>query len=114
MNAHPNISATVNPIARRSLLLWAATAAVIATLATPALAQSSPLDGRRFDGVFLERRKTSGDADTLVFQAGRFRSMACDRYGYGDAVYRISGFGDAMSRRAAPKANTAARWAEVA
>jgi hypothetical protein len=24
------------------------------------------LDGRRFDGVVLERGKTSGDADTLI------------------------------------------------
>jgi hypothetical protein len=37
------------------------------------------LDGRRFDGVVLERGKTSGDADTLIFEGGRFRSTACDR-----------------------------------
>jgi hypothetical protein len=49
---------------------------------------SSPLDGRRFEGVVLERGKTSGDADTLIFEAGRFRSTACDRYGYGDGPYR--------------------------
>jgi hypothetical protein len=46
-----------------------------------------PLDGRRFDGIVLERGHTSGDADTLIFQAGRFRSTACDRYGYGDGDY---------------------------
>ena len=49
---------------------------------------SSTLDGRRFDGVVLERGKTSGDADTLIFEGGRFRSTACDRYGYGDGAYR--------------------------
>lgn len=48
---------------------------------------SQPLDGRRFEGVVLERGRTSGDADTLVFEAGRFRSTACDRYGYGDGDY---------------------------
>lgn len=53
-----------------------------------ALAQS-PLDGKAFDGVFLERGKTRGDADTLIFKEGRFRSTACDKYGYGDAPYRI-------------------------
>lgn len=46
------------------------------------------LDGRRFVGVVLERGKTSGDADTLIFEGGRFRSTACDRYGYGDGAYR--------------------------
>ena len=49
---------------------------------SPAL--TNPLDGRRFEGIVLERGRTSGDADTLIFEAGRFRSIACDRYGYGD------------------------------
>jgi hypothetical protein len=39
------------------------------------------LDGRCFDGIVLERGHTAGDPDTLTFQAGRFRSSACDRYG---------------------------------
>jgi len=45
------------------------------------------LDGRRFDGIVLERGKTAGDADTLIFEEGRFRSTACDQYGYGDGAY---------------------------
>lgn len=45
------------------------------------------LDGRRFDGIVLECGKTAGDADTLSFEGGRFRSSACDRYGYGDGAY---------------------------
>ncbi|NRF67290.1 hypothetical protein HLB44_09870 [Aquincola sp. S2] len=45
------------------------------------------LDGRSFHGVVLERGKTAGDADTLSFEGGRFRSSACDRYGYGDGPY---------------------------
>lgn len=57
---------------------------------------SSLLDGRRFDGVVLERGKTSGDADTLIFEHGRFRSTACDRYGYGDGAYRTRAVGDAV------------------
>lgn len=56
--------------------------------AFPAAAQQA-LDGKVFSGVFLERGKTSGDADTLSFSNGRFRSSACDRYGYGDAPYRV-------------------------
>jgi hypothetical protein len=60
--------------------------------AAPALANG--LDGRTFQGVFLERGKTSGDADTLIFKDGRFRSTACDRYGYSDAVYKTTAAGD--------------------
>lgn len=60
--------------------------------ATPALA----LDGRRYTGIVLERGKTSGDADTLLFEGGRFRSTACDQYGYDDGAYRASVFFDAI------------------
>jgi len=52
------------------------------------MTSTASLDGRRFDGVVLERGKTAGDADTLLFEQGRFRSTACDRYGYGDGAYR--------------------------
>ena len=79
------------PTARRQLLVGALAIAV----ALPALAQGAGLDGRRFDGVFIERGKTSGDADTLTFEGGRFRSRACDRYGYSDAPYKVTTQGDA-------------------
>lgn len=55
------------------------------------------LDGRRFEGVVLERGKTSGDADTLIFERGRFRSTACDRWGYGDGAYAATRQGEAVS-----------------
>lgn len=57
------------------------------------LSMNSPaqaLDGRRFDGIVLEPGKTSGDADTITFERGRFRSSGCDRYGYGDGAYTAS------------------------
>jgi hypothetical protein len=47
----------------------------------------SMLDGRNFVGIVLECGKTQGDADTLIFKDGRFRSTACDKYDYGDAPY---------------------------
>lgn len=47
------------------------------------------LDGRQFDGVVLECGKTAGDADSLIFNGGRFRSTACDRYEYGDGAYTV-------------------------
>jgi hypothetical protein len=73
----------------------AAAAVLAAASVLPAFAETHSLDGRRFDGVFIQRGKTSGDADTLVFRDGRFRSTACDRYGYSDAAYRTASLGDA-------------------
>jgi len=69
--------------------------ALATSVVPPSVAQAAdPLDGRSFQGVFLERGKTSGDADTLIFKDGRFRSTACDRYGYSDAVYKVTPAGD--------------------
>jgi hypothetical protein len=70
-----------------------AVAALAAAVVLPAFAES--LDGRSFEGVFIQRGKTSGDPDTLIFKDGRFRSVACDRYGYSDAAYKIGAAGDA-------------------
>jgi hypothetical protein len=75
-----------------SLLGLVALAAVVPA----SLAQAANLDGRSFDGVFLQRGKTSGDADTLTFKDGRFRSSACDRYGYSDAPYKTMADGDGL------------------
>lgn len=68
----------------------------MAVATEPALAQVAALDGRSFEGVVLERGKTSGDADTLIFDKGRFLSTACDRYGYTDGPYRASVSGDSV------------------
>jgi hypothetical protein len=70
-------------------------AVALAAAAFPALAETQALDGRSFEGVFIERGKTSGDPDTLIFKNGRFRSIACDRYGYSDAPYKVVAAGDA-------------------
>jgi hypothetical protein len=69
----------------------------LAVATAPARAQTSALDGRSFEGVVLERGKTSGDADTLIFEDGRFRSTACDQYGYSDGPYTASASGDAIA-----------------
>ena len=67
-----------------------------AAATAPARAQAMVLDGRNFEGVVLKRGETSGDADTLIFRDGRFRSTACDQYGYGDGPYTTSISGDAV------------------
>jgi hypothetical protein len=59
--------------------------------------QAAVLDGRTFEGVVIERGKTSGDADTIIFKDGRFRSTACDQYGYGDGAYTVSMSGDTIA-----------------
>jgi hypothetical protein len=79
----------------RSLLFPARVMAVATDAA--ATARTGALDGRRFEGVVLERGKTSGDADSLVFSQGRFLSTACDRYGYSDGAYTTSASGDALA-----------------
>ena len=79
----------------KHLNLTRAGAIALAAL-VPSLAAAESLDGRSFQGVFLERGKTSGDADTLVFKDGRFHSSACDRYGYGDAPYKATAVSDGV------------------
>ena len=55
------------------------------------------LDGRKFVGVVLECGKTEGDADTVIFKDGRFRSTACDQYDYGDGAYTARAADGAVS-----------------
>jgi hypothetical protein len=59
--------------------------------------QATVLDDRTFEGVVIERGKTSGDADTIIFKDGRFRSTACDQYGYGDGAYTASQSGESIA-----------------
>jgi hypothetical protein len=82
---------------RRIVLQSAVAGSGLWLVSSAGRAQAPSLDGRRFEGVFIQRGKTKGDADTLTFTGGRFRSSACDRYGYGDAPYRTSVQGDAIA-----------------
>lgn len=78
-----------------SLVRAAALAAAMSiAVAVPAAAQT--LDGKRFEGVFLAKGKTRGDADTLTFKNGRFHSSACDSYGYSDAPYKTAVEGESI------------------
>lgn len=63
----------------------------------PLARADSGLDGRRFTGVFIQRGKTSGDADTVSFANGRLHSSACDRYGYTDGAYKTGREGDSIT-----------------
>ncbi len=74
--------------------------------------QSHPvtLDGRSFHGIVLQAGKTEGDADTLLFADGRFRSTACDQYGYGDGAYTARRDGDRIHFDAETES---ARWGSL-
>lgn len=67
--------------------MLAVTAAVVVAAAVFA---ATPLDGKTFTGDLLEKGKDKADADTFVFKDGKFRSVACDAYGFGDAPYTVS------------------------
>ena len=77
----------------------------MAGTAEPALASRAALDGRNFDGIVLECGKTSGDADTLIFKDGRFRSTACDHTAMATAPTRRR----APARRSCSKPKPRAR-----
>ncbi|MBL8360746.1 MAG: hypothetical protein JNN18_09660 [Rubrivivax sp.] len=81
-----------NPTRRSFAVAIAASAAALAS----GTARAASLDGKTYEGVFLARGQTKGDADTLSFRNGRFRSAACDRYGYGDAAYTTTDEGGAV------------------
>ena len=50
--------------------------------------KASPLDGREFAGETVEKGKTSGAMpEQIRFENGKFHSLPCDAYGFGDAPY---------------------------
>jgi hypothetical protein len=56
-----------------------------------ALAEGGALDGKTFLGEMTEKGKTKGDKDTFVFKDGKFRSTACDAYGFAETAYSAVG-----------------------
>ncbi len=52
-----------------------------------AAAQGGALDGKTFVGTTTEKGKTKADKDSFVFKDGKFRSTACDAYGFTEASY---------------------------
>jgi len=62
-------------------------AALLLLSAAGAGAEKMPLDGSTFVGTLTEAGKTKGDKDALVFKDGKFRSTACDAYGFTETAY---------------------------
>ena len=63
-------------------------------------ASTPSLDGKRFHGVVIEPGKTASDAETVMFEKGRFRSTACDQYGYGDGPYTTTSSAEGINFKA--------------
>ena len=80
----------------KGILRIALAAAVVFGFVQSRSASASPLDGKSFVGETGEKGKTKGDKDTFVFKDGRFRSTACDKYGFGDAPYAVKADGGKM------------------
>ena len=60
-----------------------------------ALAKSS-LDGQTFVGEIGKQGQAKGDKDTFAFKEGKFRSTACDPYGFKEASYQTASVGEVM------------------
>ena len=53
-----------------------------------ALAKGAALDGKKFSVDSGEKGKPADKAvETLTFKDGKFHSLACDQYGFGDGAY---------------------------
>ncbi len=55
------------------------------------------LDGKTFVIQEGEKGKEAKGEDTLVFQDGKFRSVGCEKYGFGDAPYTTNVQGDTIT-----------------
>ena len=77
------------------LMIGVMCAAFAITGATAAQAKVPPtiLNGRVYVGEVEKEGQTVGDKDEFIFQDGTFRSIACDRYGFGSADFSISQYG---------------------
>jgi len=57
---------------------------------------SNLLDGKTFVAQSGEKRKPASNKDTFVFRDGRFLSVGCNPWGFGDAPYRATDDGTAI------------------
>ena len=66
--------------------------------ALPAVAQDAPgiLDGKIFVGDIGDISKAASDKDEINFKNGKFHSVGCDEWGFGDAPYTAKKDGDTI------------------
>lgn len=72
-------------------------AALLILSAASSRAEKMALDGATFVGTMTEEGKAKADPDQFMFKDGKFRSTACDAYGFSETVY-TSTVGDGATR----------------
>jgi len=55
------------------------------------------LDGKVFVGELGKKGDKTGDKDDLIFKDGKFRSTACEKYGFTEAPYTTNTSGENTS-----------------
>jgi len=55
--------------------------------------QMGTLDGKIFSGEIGKKGRKTGGKDDLVFKEGKFRSTACDKFGFTEAPYTVKASG---------------------
>lgn len=78
---------TSDLVTARAATVAAALLAMLASAAPSARPVVVSLDGTRFEGETGETGKGEHHRDTLTFDQGRFRSLDCERWGFGSAPY---------------------------
>ena len=58
-----------------------------AAFGADAKTQTSILDGKTFSGKVGDKGEKKGEADSLVFENGKFHSTVCDQYGFKSGTY---------------------------
>ena len=83
---------------------WLLGLALVACLAgaTPDEETSHLLDGMAFVGLNGEKGRPldPDEHEEMVFEDGRFRSLSCEPYNFGDSAYTATRVGDAIHFRA--------------
>jgi hypothetical protein len=77
--------------------LFAVVVPLVAATLLVTWAGPAPLDGKSFQGELKDKGKEHGDKDTFIFAEGKFRSTACDAYGYDSGSYTATQEGDAWA-----------------
>ena len=57
---------------------------------------SGALDGKIFVVEQGEKGESANETDTLIFKSGKFRSVGCDKYGFGEGAYSATIEGDTI------------------
>lgn len=92
----------MNPIRySRGIYLLMAAFLLLAWGSSPAIGgegtASGVLDGKTFTVETGDKGKGADDKDTLSFSNGKFQSIGCDKYGFGDGAYTTKVQGDSIT-----------------